>query len=277
MTVRPRWRCAGMEVAARLSVAIRVDHLTKSHRGVTAVDDVSFCARPGRVTGFLGPNGAGKSTTMRIMVGLSTRDRRPRGRPRQPVCRPAQPGSRDRRVAGCLAQHAGRTGREILELRRADHGAAGQPRARDAAPGVVDGEGKPIGGSAPTPSVCGQRLGIATALIGDPGVLCPMSPPTASTPAGIRWMRDVLREFADQGGTVLLSSHLLHEIEVIADDPSSSATAGSWPRGRARSAVDIGNGRCVVGQRPARRHPRPRRCQGYTRGCGLAHHQRGPR
>ena len=196
---------------------ITVDHLSKSYRGVPAVDDVSFTARPGRVTGFLGPNGAGKSTTMRIMVGLT----------------PATGGSVEvlggryadlpnpGREVGVLldasAQHAGRTGREILTVAQLTMGlpkssvdamlervsltpAEAERRVRHYSLGMR------------------QRLGIATALIGDPAVLILDEPANGLDPAGIRWMRDLLREYADRGGTVLLSSHLLHEIEVIADD-----------------------------------------------------------
>ncbi len=196
---------------------ITVDHLSKSYRGVPAVDDVSFTARPGRVTGFLGPNGAGKSTTMRIMVGLT----------------PASAGSVEvlggryadlpnpGREIGVLldasAQHAGRTGREILTVAQRT---MGLPRS------AVDTMLERV---SLTPSEAErrvrhyslgmrQRLGIATALIGDPAVLILDEPANGLDPAGIRWMRDLLREYADQGGTVLLSSHLLHEIEVIADD-----------------------------------------------------------
>ncbi len=196
---------------------ITVDHLSKSYRGVPAVDDVSFTARPGRVTGFLGPNGAGKSTTMRIMVGLT----------------PATAGSVEvlggryadlpnpGREVGVLldasAQHAGRTGREILTVAQRT---MGLPRS------AVDAMLERV---SLTPAEAErrvrhyslgmrQRLGIATALIGDPAVLILDEPANGLDPAGIRWMRDLLREYADQGGTVLLSSHLLHEIEVIADD-----------------------------------------------------------
>ncbi|MFD4354608.1 ABC transporter ATP-binding protein [Nocardia sp. NPDC058518] len=207
---------------------ITVDHLTKSYRGVTAVDDVSFTARPGRVTGFLGPNGAGKSTTMRIMVGLSPATS---GHVEVLGGRYADlpnPGIEIGVLLDASAQHAGRTGREVLTVAART---MGLPTSR--VPEMLrrvsltekEGDGRVRNYSLGMR----QRLGIATALIGDPAVLVLDEPANGLDPAGIRWMRDLLREFADQGGTVLLSSHLLHEIEVIADD-----------------LVVIGNGRIVA-------------------------------
>jgi len=207
---------------------IRVESLSKSYGAHAAVDDVSFTALPGRVTGFLGPNGAGKSTTMRVMVGLTppssgdvrVLDRRFRDLP--------DPGREVGVLLDASAQHAGRTGREILTIAART---MGLPRSR------VDEMLRRV---SLTPQEAGrrvrnyslgmrQRLGIATALLGDPEVLILDEPANGLDPAGIRWMRDLLRDFADAGGTVLLSSHLLHEIEVIADD-----------------IVVIGNGRIVA-------------------------------
>ena len=196
---------------------ITVESLTKTYGAFTPVDDVSFTARPGRVTGFLGPNGAGKSTTLRIIVGLT---RASSGT--ATVC-----GSRyvdlpnPGLVVGVLldasAQHAGRTGRETLTVAQHLMGLRRERvqemldlvsltseeasrRVRDYSLGMR------------------QRLGIATALIGEPEVLILDEPANGLDPAGIRWLRGLLRDYADRGGTVLLSSHLLHEIEVIADD-----------------------------------------------------------
>jgi ABC-2 type transport system ATP-binding protein len=196
---------------------ITIENLTKRYGHTTAVDDVSFVAGAGRVTGFLGPNGAGKSTTMRMAVGLT------------------QPTSGTARVAGrrfadlpnpglevgvmldASAQHAGRTGREILTVAQRTMGV---PARR------VDEMLEMV---SLTPSEADrrvgnyslgmrQRLGIATALIGNPGVLVLDEPANGLDPAGIRWMRDLLRDFAERGGTVLLSSHLLREVELVADD-----------------------------------------------------------
>ncbi len=196
---------------------ISVESLTKQYGPFTAVDHVSFTAATGRVTGFLGPNGAGKSTTMRVMVGL-TRASSGRvtitGRDYREL---VNPGLEVGVLLDASAQHAGRTGREILTIAQRT---MGLPKARVAETlarvGLTEEEAErrvrnySLG--------MRQRLGIATALIGDPEVLILDEPANGLDPAGIRWMRDLLRGFADDGGTVLLSSHLLHEIEVIADD-----------------------------------------------------------
>ncbi|WP_439937350.1 ABC transporter ATP-binding protein [Nocardia sp. N13] len=196
---------------------ISVESLTKHYGPFTAVDHVSFTAETGRVTGFLGPNGAGKSTTMRVMVGL-TRATSGRvtitGRDYREL---VNPGLEVGVLLDASAQHAGRTGREILAI--AQH-TMGLPKAR--VPETLDRVGltEDEAGRRVRDYSLGmrQRLGIATALIGDPEVLVLDEPANGLDPAGIRWMRDLLRGFADDGGTVLLSSHLLHEIEVIADD-----------------------------------------------------------
>ncbi|MEJ7834518.1 MAG: ABC transporter ATP-binding protein [Nocardioides sp.] len=196
---------------------IEINALTRTYGGLRAVDDVTFDARPGRVTGFLGPNGAGKSTTMRVMVGLtppSSGTATVLGRRYADL---PNPGREVGVLLDASAQHAGRTGRETLRIAQRT---MGLPAERvDEMLDVVS----------LTPSEAGrrvrnyslgmrQRLGIATALLGDPEVLILDEPANGLDPAGIRWMRDLLRGFADKGGTVLLSSHLLHEIEVIADD-----------------------------------------------------------
>jgi ABC-2 type transport system ATP-binding protein len=207
---------------------IIVDSLTKKYGGFTAVDDVTFRAEPGRVTGFLGPNGAGKSTTMRILVGLTPASsgsvtvlgRRYADLP--------NPGREIGVLLDASAQHAGRTGREILTLAQRTMRV---PRSRvDEMLDLVSLTDEKSGRRVRDYSLgMRQRLGIATALIGDPEVLVLDEPANGLDPAGIRWMRDLLRGFANKGGTVLLSSHLLHEIEVIADD-----------------LVVIGNGRIVA-------------------------------
>ncbi|CAM3715504.1 ABC transporter ATP-binding protein [Nocardioides zeicaulis] len=196
---------------------ISVESLTKQYGPFRAVDHVSFTAATGRVTGFLGPNGAGKSTTMRVMVGL-TRPTTGRvtitGRDYRDL---VNPGLEVGVLLDASAQHAGRTGREILTIAQQT---MGLPKSRVAETlarvGLTEDEARrrvrdySLG--------MRQRLGLATALIGDPQVLVLDEPANGLDPAGIRWMRDLLRGFADDGGTVLLSSHLLHEIEVIADD-----------------------------------------------------------
>jgi ABC-2 type transport system ATP-binding protein len=196
---------------------ITIERLTKKYGTTRAVDDVSFTAEAGRVTGFLGPNGAGKSTTLRIMVGLTRPDTGSATiSGRQYVDLP-NPGREVGVLLDASAQHAGRTGREILTVAQQF---MGLPRAR------VEEMLETVSLTSTEASRrvgeyslgMRQRLGIATALIGDPDVLILDEPANGLDPAGIRWMRDLLRGYADRGGTVLLSSHLLHEIEVIADD-----------------------------------------------------------
>ncbi len=196
---------------------ITVDGVTKTYGAHRAVDDVSFVARPGRVTGFLGPNGAGKSTTMRIMVGLTPASSGHVTIAGHSYASIPNPG----RLVGVLldasAQHEGRTGREILTI-----GAAtmGLPASRvDAMLELVSLTPVEAGRRLKNYSLgMRQRLGIAHALLGDPRMLILDEPANGLDPAGIHWMRGLLREYAAQGGTVLLSSHLLHEVEKIADD-----------------------------------------------------------
>ena len=196
---------------------ISVESLTKQYGRFTAVDHVSFTAATGRVTGFLGPNGAGKSTTMRVMVGL-TRATTGRvtisGRDYREL---VNPGLEVGVLLDASAQHAGRTGREILAIAQQT---MGLPKTQVAETLARVGLTEDEAGRRVRDYSLGmrQRLGIATALIGDPEVLILDEPANGLDPAGIRWMRDLLRGFANDGGTVLLSSHLLHEIEVIADD-----------------------------------------------------------
>ncbi|GAA4372195.1 ABC transporter ATP-binding protein [Nocardioides caricicola] len=196
---------------------IEVQGLTRTYGTFTAVDDISFSCVPGTVTGFLGPNGAGKTTTMRIMVGLTppTSGRVTIGGHLYKDI--PNPGRHVGVLLDASAQHAGRTGREILEL-----GAAtmGLPDSR------VD-EMLELVSLTPTEAKrrlrnyslgMKQRLGIAHALLGDPSVLILDEPANGLDPAGIRWMRGLLKGYAERGGTVLLSSHLLHEVEQIADE-----------------------------------------------------------
>jgi ABC-2 type transport system ATP-binding protein len=196
---------------------ITVDSLTKRYGAFTAVDDVTFTAEAGRVTGFLGPNGAGKSTTMRVMVGLTpptSGSARISGRLFSDL---PNPGLEVGVLLDASAQHAGRTGREILTIAGRT---MGLPRLRvEEMLDRVSLTEKEAERRVRNYSLgMRQRLGIAHALMGDPSVLILDEPANGLDPAGIRWMRDLLRSYADQGGTVLLSSHLLHEIEVIADD-----------------------------------------------------------
>ena len=207
---------------------ITVQALTKKYGAFTAVDDVSFVCQPGRVTGFLGPNGAGKTTTMRVMVGLTPPTHGSVTIGGHLYHDLPNPGRHVGVLLDAGAQHAGRTGREILTI-----GARtmGLPESR------VD-EMLDMVSLSPTESNrrlrnyslgMKQRLGIAHALLGDPSVLILDEPANGLDPAGIRWMRGLLQGYADRGGTVLLSSHLLNEVELIADE-----------------MILIGNGRIVA-------------------------------
>ncbi|TFV51605.1 ATP-binding cassette domain-containing protein [Blastococcus sp. TF02A_35] len=195
---------------------IAIEHLTRRYGAQLAVADVSFTCPAGSVTGFLGPNGAGKSTTMRVLCGLA-----------EPTSGSATIGGRrfrdlpnPGRSVGVLldagAQHAGRTGREALTLSAMVQGV---PAARVDAMLELVGLGGPAAGKRVGQYSLGmrQRLGLAQALLGDPQVLVLDEPANGLDPDGIYWMRGLLRGFADRGGTVLLSSHLLREVEAVAD------------------------------------------------------------
>jgi len=196
---------------------ITVQNLTRKYGDFTAVDDITFTAQPGRVTGFLGPNGAGKSTTMRVLVGLTPPTSGTAEVSGRRFADLPNPGLEAGVLLDASAQHAGRTGREILTVAARTMGLPA--RRVDEMLDLVSLTPEEAGRRVRHYSLgMRQRLGIATALLGEPEVLILDEPANGLDPAGIRWMRDLLRQYADGGATVLLSSHLLHEIEVIADD-----------------------------------------------------------
>ena len=194
---------------------IEVRGLTKRYGDVTAVDDLTFDVRPGIVTGFLGPNGAGKSTTMRMVLGLD-----------RPTSGTARVGGREmatvteplKHVGALLdpgAVHPGRSGRDHLRVAART---CGVPVRR------VDEVVEQVGlGTAARRRVKGyslgmrQRLGIATALLADPDVLMFDEPVNGLDLDGVRWVRGLLRQLADEGRTVLYSSHLMSEVQQTAD------------------------------------------------------------
>jgi len=195
---------------------ISVENLTKSYgSGPPSVDDVSFTCAPGTVTGFLGPNGAGKSTTLRALVGLTppTSGRATIGGVRYADL--PNPG----RVVGVMldaaAQHPGRSGRETLRLAATILGV--RPGRADAMLEMVGLQGAEKRRVRDYSLGMRQRLGIGAALLGDPSVLVLDEPANGLDPEGIRWMRGLLRDFAAGGGTVLVSSHLLREVEATVD------------------------------------------------------------
>jgi ABC-2 type transport system ATP-binding protein len=190
--------------------------LTKRLGGRTVVSDVSFACAPGTVTGFLGPNGAGKTTTMRMLCGLSDPDAGHAEILGVPYRALPNPGRRVGILLDAGAQHAGRRGQETLTLSALTMGA--DPKRVGELLERVGLEKRAARQRVKAYSLgMRQRLGIANALIGDPEVLILDEPANGLDPEGMRWMRGLLRDFADRGGTVLLSSHLLPEVEAVAD------------------------------------------------------------
>jgi ABC-2 type transport system ATP-binding protein len=195
---------------------IESQNLTKRFGNRTVVDDVSFLVEPGTVTGFLGANGAGKTTTLRMLAGLSTPDGGQAivlgGRYRDLP----NPGRRVGVLLDAAAQHSGRRGREALAVSAQLMGV--DPERVDVLLDLV-GLDRVAARKRVRQYSLGmrQRLGIAHALLGDPEVLILDEPANGLDPPGMRWMRELLRDFADRGGTVLLSSHLLNEVGLLAD------------------------------------------------------------
>ena len=196
---------------------ITVENLTKRYGGFTAVDDISFEVRPGSVVGFLGPNGAGKSTAMRMMTGLTPPTSGRATLLGQTYRELHNPGRQVGVMLDASAQHPGRTGREVLRVAAVSIGVS---KARvDEVLALVGLTEEEAGRRVRNYSLgMRQRLGIAAALLGEPQVLILDEPANGLDPQGIHWMRGLLRNFADGGGTVLLSSHLLHEVQIVADD-----------------------------------------------------------
>jgi len=209
---------AGDEGARAVSAdagRIEASGLTKRFGAVTAVDDLSFSAAPGAITGFLGPNGSGKTTTLRMLLGLVTPDYGAGTISGRRYAALPEPG----RVVGAVLEtggfHPARSGRNHLRvyctvggypLRRADEvlersglGGAGRRKVRGYSLGMR------------------QRLALATALLGDPAILVLDEPANGLDPDGIAWLRGLLRDHARNGGAVLFSSHALGEVEQLAD------------------------------------------------------------
>ena len=235
---------------------IEATSLTKQYDGRAAVRDVSFRCEPGTVTGFLGPNGAGKSTTLKMLCGLA----QPSGGNASvlgvPFTELPNPGRRVGVLIDASAQHSGRRGVEVLatsaQLMGVDRRRVGQ---------MLDVVG--LDAAAARKRVgqyslgMRQRLGLANALLGDPEVLILDEPANGLDPEGIRWIRQLLADFADRGGTVLLSSHLLHEVQLIADrllviargeivaQGTPSELLGGGPRTIVRAAGDAIAGRLL--------------------------------
>ncbi len=194
---------------------IELAGLTKRYGSRVAVDDLTVTVEPGRVTGFLGPNGSGKTTTMRCVLGLT----RPTSGTAHVLGRPYRELARPMRRVGALidprARHPGRTAHAHL-LALAQSNALPPRRVDD----VIEMVGLDTVAHEQVRGFSlgmGQRLGIAAALLGDPDVLLLDEPVNGLDPEGIRWVRELLRDLAEEGRTVLVSSHLMSEMEDTAD------------------------------------------------------------
>ena len=204
--------------------AIEIQGLSKRFGEVAAVDDLSFTAREGAVTGFLGPNGAGKSTTLRMLLGLVRPSQGSATIGGTPYAAMAEPFRRVGAVLEADAFHPGRRARDHLRVLAT---AAGLPLARvDAVLREVDladvGHRRVKGFSLGMR----QRLGLASALLGEPEVLILDEPANGLDPEGVHWLRQFVRAFADRGGTVLVSSHVLAEVAQTVDDVVIIANGG---------------------------------------------------
>jgi len=219
MTTPSRSAAADHDTGAQVPVGdhrIDVEHLTKRYGDHTVVDDLTFSVPAGRVTGFLGPNGSGKSTTMKIVLDLAAAD----------VGSVSIGGHRYRdlpnpaRTVGAIVEsdafHPGRSGRNHLRV-LADATGISQQRVDDILE-QVDLAGAADRRAGAYSLGMRQRLGLAAALLGEPPVLVLDEPGNGLDPQGIRTLRDLLRQHASRGGTVFVSSHLLSEVEHLADD-----------------------------------------------------------
>ena len=201
---------------AEVTAPIVVESLTKSYGELTAVAGLSFTVRAGAVTGFLGPNGAGKTTALKMIVGLA----RPTAGRALINGSPVASASADARMLGVYIEpcgaHPGRSGRDHLRSLAA---LAGLPLRRAdevlAVVGLAAAGGRRVGTYS---TGMRQRLGLSSALLGDPQILVLDEPLNGLDPQGIRWLRTLLRERAARGRTVLLSSHVLSEAAQTVDD-----------------------------------------------------------
>jgi len=199
-----------------MTTAIELNGLTKTYRDLLAVDAVSAVVLPGRVAALLGPNGAGKTTTLRMLLGLvapssgtATFGGRQYGELKDPV---RQVGAQ-LEASGC---HPGWTALDYLRiLTTASRLPADAPKRVLEETGLAEAARRRVGQFS---LGMRQRLGLAAAMLGDPGVLVLDEPTNGLDPPGVRWLREYVRRLADEGRTVLLSSHALSEVELIADD-----------------------------------------------------------
>lgn len=210
---------------------ITVHHLHKSYRGVPRVQDVTFTVGTGRIVGLLGPNGAGKTTSLRMLLGLVSPDSGDAlvfGRPFREL---ADPSRRIGAVLDAGGLHPGRTARRHLRIAAAQ-GYHAASRVEEVL-GLVGLTGDADRRIRDYSLGMRQRVAVATALLGNPQVLVLDEPANGLDPAGIHWLKQYLRSFADGGGSVLLSSHILSDVAQVADDVVLIAG------GRVRSATSL--------------------------------------
>ncbi len=240
---------------------ISVSHLSKRFGPIAAVDDLSFTVDPGRVTGFLGPNGAGKTTTLRMLLGLVT-----------PTSGSATIGGRryvdipkPTRVVGAALEaasfHPGRSARDHLRVM----GLAASITDRRVDEllelvGLDPAAGRRVGGFS---LGMRQRLALAGTLLGDPPVLLLDEPANGLDPEGIAWLRGLLRTLAAEGRTVLVSSHVLSEVQQTVDDVVIIA------RGRLVHSSDLESLAALAGRSVRARTPEPTRLADVLRNAGL--------
>ena len=195
---------------------VEVVGLSKSFGPVQAVSDLTFTVEPGRVTGFLGPNGAGKTTTLRMLLGLATPDAGTATIGGRPYADRSQPARHIGAALEASSFHPGRTARDHLRVYAPQIG-VGDARCDEvlATVGLSEAANRRTGGFS---MGMRQRLALATTLLGDPQVLLLDEPANGLDPEGIAWLRHFLRYLAAQGRTVLVSSHMLSEVEQTVED-----------------------------------------------------------
>ena len=226
---------------------IEVSAATKRYDGQTVVDNMSFDVAAGRVTGFVGPNGAGKSTTMQMMVGLTRPDSGEVTYSGIAYSELANPARVVGSVLDARSMHPGRTARNHLRAMAALSGISS-----DRVGAVLD----EVGLASAADQRAGkfslgmrQRLALARALLGEPDVLLLDEPANGLDPDGIRWLRHYLSDFAEQGGTVFVSSHLISELEMFADNLVVIGS-GRLLAADSLEAITAGNGRTVTVETP---------------------------
>jgi ABC-2 type transport system ATP-binding protein len=224
--------------------AVAVEGLTKRYGDVTAVEDLSFTVRPGAVTGFLGPNGAGKTTALKTIVGLA----RPTAGRALVNGAPIDWMAQDARMLGVYIEscgaHPGRSARDHLRSLAALAGLVpGRVDEVLALVGLDEAAGRRVGTYS---TGMRQRLGLASALLGDPEILVLDEPLNGLDPQGIRWLRTLLREHAASGRTVLLSSHVLTEVAQTVDDVVVIHRGRLVRQGAIEDLERLGDGRVSV-------------------------------